>query len=155
MITNQQSLPARGTRKWGLREPGDIVTLSRMRTTVELIDLWFAIWNGEGEVGELPIAADFRHVSPYGTIEGKGPYMQLVASNRDKFLGNRIVVHDSLLRGDAASIRYTVSKGDFSMEVTEWIYCRDGLISEIIAYYNIEGEISNSRTLDGNELFNE
>ncbi len=108
---------------------------------------WFETWEN-GDLQNLPISDDFVHLSPYGTIETKSAYMQIVEANRDKFLGHKFIVQDSMFSEAKASIRYTAIKGDFRLEVSEWHYFRDSLINKIVAYYNIEGEISESRKLD-------
>ncbi|MDN5205510.1 nuclear transport factor 2 family protein [Fulvivirgaceae bacterium BMA10] len=117
-----------------------------MKSTQELVNEWFDIWN-KGNFQELPLAEDFKHISPYGTIEGKSNYMELIESNRDKFLGNRIEMHDEIYEGNRGCVRYNVSKGDFSMNVSEWLYIENDKIKEISAYYNIKGEISEDRKL--------
>ena len=105
----------------------------------QLIDQWFEKWEA-GDFLNLPIADDFKHTSPYGTIEGKANYLDLVAGNKDKFLDHRFILHDVITEQDHACVRYTAVQGDFSLEVSEWHFVKDGLIQEIIAYYNIEEE---------------
>ncbi len=112
----------------------------------DLVKKWFTVWE-TGNFQEIPVTDDFKHTSPYGTIPSKKEYLKLVEANRDKFLGNRILVHDEIYGPDKACVRYTVSKDDFTMEVSEWLYRKNGLIQVIIAYYNIEGEISEERKL--------
>ena len=99
---------------------------------------WFRLWES-GEFHELPITDDFTHTSPYGTIEGKTAYLDLVKVNRDKFLGHTFKIHDLITTDGKACIRYTAIKESFRLEVTEWHYLRDHLIHKIVAYYNIEG----------------
>ncbi len=111
----------------------------------DLVDRWFKIWTN-GDFENLPLAESFQHTSPYGTFQKK-EYIQLIEANRDKFLGNSFEFHDRIITGDKACVRYTVNKDDFTMEVTEWHYAKEGLLDKIIAYYNIEGEISESRKL--------
>jgi len=112
-----------------------------------LVKLWFECWE-KGDFEQLPIAEDFVHTSPYGTIEGKSTYLDIVKANRDKFLGHRFKVHDAFYGTDKACVRYSAIKDDFRLEVSEWHYMRNEMIHEIIAYYNIEGEISKERKLD-------
>lgn len=114
----------------------------------DLVNKWFKAWD-EGNYESIPVAEHFKHISPYGTIDGKVPYLGLVEANKEKFLGNRIEIHDELYGQDRACVRYTITNKDFTMEVSEWHYARNGLIQEIISYYNIEGEISEERKLSG------
>lgn len=107
---------------------------------------WFEIWD-KGNFRDIPVHDDFQHSSPYGTVSGKATYLELVESNRDKFLGNQFIFHDQIFEGERACIRYTMQSFAFSMEVSEWIYSREGLISKIVSYYNIDGELSHDRKL--------
>ena len=96
----------------------------------------------------LPITEDFSHTSPFGTIEGKKEYEELVHSNKDKFLGYSFEIHDGIYFEDRACVRYTARQGEeFKLDVSEWYYFRNGLIHEIIAYYHI-GEIREERKLE-------
>ena len=111
-------------------------------------DLWFQKWQ-DGDVDNLPITDNFVHTSPYGVIRGKSAYLEIVNANRDKFLDHRFEIHDILSDENKACVRYSAIQPDFSLEVTEWHFYKDELISEIVAYYNIEGEINEDRKLTG------
>lgn len=107
-------------------------------------------WFNKCELGDflnLPITEDFTHTSPYGTIEGRIAYIKLVEANKDKFLGHRFNIHDILWEDNKACVRYTAIKDDFRLEVSEWFYIKNDLISKIVAHYNIEGDISDERKL--------
>ncbi len=114
----------------------------------KLVETWFRKWEEE-DFRNIPVSDDFRHTSPYGTIDGKAPYIQLVESNKDKFLNNVIDIKDELYEDHKACVRYTITNNavGFTMEVSEWFYQKGDLIGEIVAYYNIEGEISQERKL--------
>lgn len=118
----------------------------------KLVHTWFSKWES-GDFEHIPITDDFKHTSPYGTIDGKKAYMDLVNANRDKFLGHRFELHDELYEQDRACVRYTTRNGDFKLDVSEWYFLSDDktLIKEIVAYYNIEGEISEERKLSNLE----
>ncbi|ALM06599.1 hypothetical protein SB49_01305 [Sediminicola sp. YIK13] len=111
----------------------------------DLVKRWFDLWES-GDFNSLPIAENFKHSSPFGTIVGKKTYLELVATNKDKFLGHKFELHEALYGENRAGVRYTTTQGDFSMEVSEWYYVQDNLILEIIAYYHI-GEIREERKL--------
>ncbi len=84
----------------------------------EVLDTWFALWES-GEFLNLRLAENFTHVSPYGTIQGKNKYLQLVDANKDKFLNHQFEIHDILHEGNKACVRYTAIKDDFRLEVSE------------------------------------
>ncbi len=112
-----------------------------------LIKLWFAIWE-QGNFEDLPISEDFSHVSPYGEISGRQTYLDLVSSNKDKFLGHTFEIHDVLTEPHKACIRYTAKQNDFELDVSEWHYIKDNLIYRIVAYYNIPGEVREDRKIE-------
>ena len=104
--------------------------------TKQLVRTWFRKWEA-GDFYHLPVADNFKHTSPYGIIEGKNDYLNLIEANRDKFLGHHFEIHDELYHEDRACVRYSAIQDDF----------RDGLIVEVVAYYNIPGDISEERNL--------
>lgn len=112
----------------------------------DLVNEWFERWEN-GEFMDLPISENFEHTSPYGTIEGKKAYTDLIVANIDKFLGHNFQIHDGIYEENKACIRYTAVKENFSLDVSEWHYVNNGKIEKVVAYYNIEGEISESRRL--------
>jgi len=114
--------------------------------TKALVKSWFEKWE-TGDFLDLPLADNFSHTSPFGTIEGKEAYLDLVKANREKFLGYRFEIHDELYEEDRACVRYTAVQGDFKLDVSEWYYFGNGLIEKILAYYHI-GEIRDERKLD-------
>lgn len=113
----------------------------------ELVTLWFNKWE-DGDFLDLPISENFKHTSPFGTINGKKEYINMVEENKDKFLGYRFEIHDEIYNNKKACVRYTATQGDFTLDVSEWYYLKDELIEKIIAYYHI-GEIRDERKLSG------
>ncbi len=114
--------------------------------THELINEWFTKWES-GDFLNLPISENFKHTSPFGIIEGKTDYLDIVSDNRDKFLGYSFIIHDILVDEKKACTRYTAVQNDFSLDVSEWYIVSENLIEEIVAYYHI-GEIRKERQLD-------
>jgi len=114
----------------------------------ELVKLWFSKWD-EGDFYHLPITETFKHTSPFGTIDGRQAYIDLVQGNKDKFLGYSFVIHDEIYEKDRACVRYTARQGqDFKLDVCEWYYRDNDLIREIVAYYHI-GEVREERKIEG------
>ncbi len=113
----------------------------------DLVKAWFEKWE-DGDFLNLPISENFKHSSPFGTIYGKKPYLNLVEENKDKFLGQTFEIHDAIYEKDKACVRYTAKQGeDFSLDVSEWYYAKYNLIEEIVAYYHIGG-IREERKID-------
>ncbi len=117
----------------------------------EICAKWFDCWE-TGDFENLPISEDFEHCSPYGTIIGRDTYLDLVRANRAKFLENKIQIEDDIYFEDKAAFRYKIhnTAEHFEMEVSEWIYVKDGLIQRIHAYYQV-GDIPEERELNPND----
>ena len=115
-----------------------------------LINYWFSKWE-KRDYAHLPVTEDFRHRSPFGTVEGKKAYLELVEKNKDKFLGYSFEIHDGIYGNESACVRYTARQGeDFELEVSEWYYKKGNRIGEIIAYYHI-GDVREERKLQNPE----
>lgn len=113
----------------------------------ELVKQWFNHWE-KGDFLNLPITADFKHTSPFGTIDGKAAYLKLVQENKDKFLGYTFIIHDAIYGTTRACVRYTATQGqDFTLDVAEWYYAEKQMIKQIVAYYHI-GDIREDRKID-------
>ncbi len=110
-----------------------------------LVRRWFEIWE-KGDYENLPISDNFQHSSPFGIIKGKNEYAELVAANREKFLGYQFKIQDELYSKNSACVRYIAQQGDFSLDVSEWYYFKNNLIEEVHAYYHI-GEVREDRKL--------
>ena len=105
----------------------------------ELVHTWFELWK-TGEFESLPLSENFTHTSPYGTVKSRAAYFALAAANREAFTGNTFDIHEMLFDKNRACIRYTMNSPTGTLEVSEWIYETNGLISKIIAYYNLQEE---------------
>lgn len=113
----------------------------------QLVEKWFDVWRN-GDFQNIPVSDNFQHTSPFGTIDGRENYLNVVESNKDKFLGYSFEIHDAIYAEKSACVRYTARQGtDFSLDVSEWYYIKDGLIGSITAYYHI-GEIREDRKLE-------
>ena len=100
---------------------------------------WFACWNS-GAVDELPITDDFRHTSPFGTIETKSRYLEIVNRNRESFLGKKLTVLKQIDDGSSVCVQFRQTREDdpeFEMIVCEWYGLDGDQITEIESFYNI------------------
>jgi len=108
-------------------------------TIQELVTTWFDLWT-TGDFEKLPLAEDFTHTSPYGIVEGREVYLNLARANKEAFAGNTFDIHETMFDENRGCIRYTMKSSTGTLEVSEWIYESNGLISKIIAYYNLQEE---------------
>lgn len=82
----------------------------------------------------LPLAEDIVHVSPFGTVQGRKPFVEacklVVSETRE------IVIQDLLEDGDSVSVRYEAVTPVRRMPITEWYSLKGGLITRIDAYFD-------------------
>ena len=112
----------------------------------KIVKDWFEKWES-GNYSDLPISENFKHTSPFGTIDGRNAYLEIVQKNEDKFLGQTFDLHDGMYDQNHACVRYTAKQGTkFRLDVSEWYYIKNNTIEEIVSYYHI-GEIRDDRKL--------
>ena len=99
---------------------------------------WFECWEA-GDVDALPITEDFSHTSPFGTIEPKDRYLEIVRKNTKDFLGNRLTVLRQIREGDNVCVQFEQKNENTGLEMTvcEWYSIQGDLIKEIQSFYNV------------------
>ena len=99
---------------------------------------WFECWES-GKVEELPIAEDFRHTSPFGTIRPKSKYMDIVNKNKKDFLSNTLKVTRQIKDDNNVCVQFEQKNNntDLEMTVCEWYVIERDKITEIRSFYNI------------------
>ena len=103
-----------------------------------VLEKWFSCWRN-GNVEDLPIADDFIHTSPFGTIESKSRYMEIVLKNKKDFLGNSLNVTRQIREGNQVCVQFEQKNENTGLEmvVCEWYHIEGSQIKEIRSFYNI------------------
>lgn len=99
---------------------------------MDLAEAWFGAFRDRNIAG-APLANDFTHLSPFGVVEGRAAYVDLIAANEDAFYNATIEIVDVVERPGAAAVRYLVE----GSPATDWIYERDGEIVSVYSYYHV------------------
>ena len=99
--------------------------------TVVTVDAWFGAFAAR-DIEAAPLADDFTHTSPFGVIEGRQAYLEMVSANPDGFYGAEIEIVDTLASGEVSVVRYLVN----GSPATDWIYSRNGEITAIHSHYH-------------------
>lgn len=100
---------------------------------------WFDCWNS-GNIDDLPLTEDFRHTSPFGVIETRRRYLEIVGKNTEAFLGNKLTLIRQMVAGDNVCVQFRQTRADdpdFEMVVCEWYVLEGERIREIESFYNI------------------
>ena len=99
-----------------------------------LVDTWFDAFR-EKDIGKLErtLAEEFVHTSPFGAIEGRQAYLNLVRENSEAFFSPTIEIIDVIAGDDSFAVRYLVDGNP----ACDCIYARDGQITRIFSYYHV------------------
>lgn len=103
-----------------------------------VVQQWLNCWE-TGDIEALPITDDFKHTSPFGTIESKKRYMEIVEKNKKDFLGNTLKILKQIKEGDNVCVQFEQKNINTGLEMTvcEWYGLKGNLIQEIRSFYNI------------------
>lgn len=103
-----------------------------------VIKKWLSCWE-TGNLDDLPILDCFRHTSPFGTIETKKRYLEIVEKNKSDFLGNTLTVINQIKEGDQVCVQFEQKNANSGLEmvVCEWYTLEGDQIREIRSFYNI------------------
>ena len=99
----------------------------------QLAETWFEAFR-EKDIDKLErtLTEDFVHSSPFGEIQPRQAYLDLVSANPQAFFSPVIEVQDMIADGDKIAVRYLVNKNP----ACDCIYVRDGQIAKIYSYYH-------------------
>ena len=94
---------------------------------------WLDVFHNQ-DISQLEriLADDFVHTSPFGEIQGKQTYLDVVRQNAEAFFSKKIEIRDVIEDDAKSAIRYVVGE----MEACDCVYIRNDQISKICAYYH-------------------
>jgi len=98
----------------------------------EVVDAWFDAFR-ERDLSKLKLAEEFVHTSPYGEINGRRAYLDLVAENAEAFFSPKIEMLDIIGVADKYAARYLVN----GRPDCDCIYVQHGMITKIFSYYHV------------------
>ncbi len=109
-----------------------------MKTLHPVVAKWISCWE-TGDVESLPVTEDFSHTSPFGTIQPKSKYMEIVLKNKKDFLGNTLTVTQQITEGNNVCVQFEQKNANTGLEmsVCEWYRIEGDLIKEIRSFYNV------------------
>ena len=103
-----------------------------------VVQKWIDCWNS-GNIEELPITGDFVHTSPFGVIESRQRYLEIVNRNKSDFLGNELIVTHQIEEENRVCIQFSQKNHNtgLEMDVCEWYELEGNLIKAIRSFYNV------------------
>lgn len=105
-----------------------------MKQARTLARAWIEVW-GRGEPSTLPLADDFVHESPFGRLEGREKYLEVVEPLAKKNVAS-LRVRDVIAEGDRACIAYTMDTPNGPVACCDWVTVADGEITSVHGYYD-------------------
>ena len=106
-------------------------------TAADLARAWIDGWNA-GTPDDIPLADDFTHSSPYGTVSGRQKYLEWVKPLAAQNVAELRVV-SVLGGGDEAAIWFEMDSGGQVVKTVDWVRVRDGQIVSIQSFYDPRG----------------
>lgn len=84
------------------------------------------------------LARDFVHVSPFGRLEGRGPYLETVEPMARRSV-TELVIRDVVAGDDQAAIWFENRTPAAVVQSCDWVRVEDGEIREIRSFYDTAG----------------
>ncbi len=97
---------------------------------LEWINGWIA-----GKPDDIPLSSDFRHTSPFGTIQGRDDYLDTVRPMAAKNVVSLNIIR-TLAGKDEAVIWFEMTTPHGPVPVCDWVKTADGQIVAITSFYD-------------------
>lgn len=91
---------------------------------------WILVGN-DGDPATLPLTEDFTHTSPYGTINGRERYLEMVIPMAKQNFAN-LTIEDVLVSGSQSVVRYNNRMaGAIDVPSGDWLEFVDGELARV------------------------
>jgi len=105
-----------------------------MSQAKDLAREWIEVW-GRDDPATLPLADGFVHVSPFGTIEGREKYLEVIRPLASDNVSS-LRIRDILGEGDRACITFEMDTPNGPVDCCDWVTVAGGQITSVHAYYD-------------------
>lgn len=95
---------------------------------------WIEVW-AKGDPKTLPLADDFCHTSPFGKLEGRAKYLEVVMPLAAKNVAS-LEIDEIIGEGDRACVAFTMKTPQGSVACCDWITASGGEIKSVQSYYD-------------------
>ena len=100
----------------------------------DLARAWIEIW-GRGEPDNLPLADEFVHESPFGRIEGRERYLEIVRPMAKANVAS-LHIEQVIAEGDSACIAFTMDTPNGPIPCCDWVSVAGDRITAVRSYYD-------------------
>lgn len=95
---------------------------------------WIDGWNA-GRPDEIPLASNFCHTSPFGTVAGRDKYLEWVKPLAAKNVTSLMIAR-TLADGDECAVWFEMGTPNGAVQVCDWVETRNGEIVAITSFYD-------------------
>ncbi len=108
--------------------------MSKQNESVRLARAWIDGWNA-GKPEEIPLAREFTHSSPFGTVKGREKYLDWVKPMAAENVTTLKIV--KTLGGDGnAAIWFEMITPNGTVQCVDWVETSNGEIVSINSFYD-------------------
>jgi hypothetical protein len=105
-----------------------------MADTERVARRWIEVW-GEDDPATLPLAPGFVHESPFGRIEGREKYLEIVKPMAEANVAS-LHIRDLVADGDRACVAFTMETPGGPVECCDWVTIAGDEIVSVRSYYD-------------------
>ncbi|MGD8277942.1 MAG: nuclear transport factor 2 family protein [Gemmatimonadota bacterium] len=110
--------------------------MTNTERTAELAVGWIEAWiRMDIDWLRKTLAPDFVHVSPFGRLEGREPYLETVEPMARKSV-LELQVRDVIASGEQAAVRFANRTPNGIVETCDWVRVENDRIIEIRSFYD-------------------
>lgn len=95
---------------------------------------WIEVW-GRDDPRTLPLAETFVHVSPFGRLEGRSRYLEVVMPMAQQNVAS-LRITSVISEGNQACIAFTMDTPRGPIPCCDWVTVADGEILSVHSYYD-------------------
>jgi hypothetical protein len=104
------------------------------RESAQLARAWIQGWI-DGKPDDIPLATDFVHTSPYGTVKGREKYLEWVKPMAAENVANLEII--KILGGEGeAVIWFEMTSPGGVVPSCDWVEVENGEITRITSFYD-------------------
>ena len=108
--------------------------MTNINKAVQLAKTWIEAWN-EGKPDDIPLAENFTHSSPFGTVSGREKYLNWVKPLAAKNVASLKIIR---ILGDEneAAVWFEMKTQGSVVRTVDWLQTQGGEISSITSFYD-------------------
>lgn len=110
--------------------------MSNSERSADLARGWIEAWQRMDLAWlKAHLSADFVHVSPFGRLEGRQHYLEIVEPMARKSVVE-LLIKGVIATGDQAAIRFENRTANGAVETCDWVRVEGDQISKVTSFYD-------------------